>query len=49
MKCFIRKNKKLKEAAPMGKRYRKMSKKANGKIREIRNEQVVLELPLPIA
>jgi len=33
----------------MVKRYRKMSKKANGKIREIRDEQVVLELPLPIA
>ena len=29
----------------MGKRYCKMSKKANGKIREIRDEQVVLELP----
>jgi putative transposase len=33
----------------MGKRYRKMSKKANGKIREIRDEQVVLELQLPVA
>jgi hypothetical protein len=33
----------------MGKRYRKMSKKANGKIREIRGEQVVLELQLPVA
>jgi len=26
-----------------------MSKKANGKIREIRDEQVLLELPLPVA
>jgi transposase-like protein len=33
----------------MGKRYRKMAKKANGKIREIRDGQVILELPLPIA
>ena len=33
----------------MGKRYRKMAKKANGKIREIRDGQVVLEVPLPIA
>lgn len=33
----------------MGKRYRKMTKKANGKIREINDGQVVLELPLPIA
>jgi transposase-like protein len=33
----------------MGKRYRKMTKKSNGKIREIKDERVVLELPLPIA
>jgi len=33
----------------MGKRYRKMQKKANGKIREIRDGQVILELPLPLA
>jgi len=26
-----------------------MSKKASGKIREIRDEQVLLELPLPVA
>ena len=33
----------------MGKRYRKMQKKANGKIREIKEGQVILEMPLPIA
>ena len=33
----------------MEKRYRKMSKKANEKISEIRDEQVALELPLPVA
>ncbi len=33
----------------MDKRYRKMAKKANGKIREVRDGQVVLELPLPLA
>lgn len=33
----------------MSKRYRKMAKKANGKIREIRDGQVLLELPLPVA
>jgi putative transposase len=33
----------------MGKRYRKMAKKANGKIREIRDDQTILESPLPIA
>jgi putative transposase len=33
----------------MGKRYRKMAKKANGKIREIRDDQTILEIPLPIA
>lgn len=33
----------------MGKRYRKMQKKANGRVREIRDGQVVLELPLPVA
>lgn len=33
----------------MVKRYRKMAKKANGKIREVRDGQVILELPLPIA
>ncbi len=33
----------------MVKRYRKMAKKANGKIREIRDGQVVLEIPLPVA
>lgn len=40
---------KLKEVASMVKRYRKMTKKANGKIREIADGQVVLELPLPVA
>ena len=30
----------------MGKRYRKMAKKANGKILEILDGQVVFELPL---
>lgn len=33
----------------MVKRYRKMAKKANGKIREIKDGQVILELPLPLA
>ncbi|MDO9027608.1 MAG: hypothetical protein Q7U68_01945, partial [Candidatus Roizmanbacteria bacterium] len=33
----------------MSKRYRKMAKKANGKIREIKEGQVLLEMPLPIA
>jgi hypothetical protein len=33
----------------MGKRYRKMAKKANGKIREISEGQVILEMPLPVA
>ena len=33
----------------MGKRYRKMQRKANGKIREIKDEQVILEIPLPVA
>lgn len=33
----------------MRKRYRKMQRKANGKIREIRDGQITLELPLPIA
>lgn len=33
----------------MRKRYRKMTKKANGKVREIQGEKVVLELPLPVA
>jgi transposase-like protein len=33
----------------MEKRYRKMSRKANGKVREIGNGTVVLELPLPVA
>ncbi|MBI4684627.1 MAG: IS256 family transposase [Nitrospirae bacterium] len=33
----------------MSKRYRKMAKKANGKIREIKEGQVILELPLPVA
>lgn len=33
----------------MSKRYRKMAKKANGKIREIKEGQVILELPLPLA
>jgi len=33
----------------MGKRYRKMAKKANGKVREIREGQVIIELPLPVA
>jgi transposase-like protein len=33
----------------MGKRYRKMAKKANGKIREIGDGQIILEMPLPAA
>lgn len=33
----------------MSKRYRNMAKKANGKIREIRDNQIILELPLPVA
>jgi len=33
----------------MEKRYRKMARKANGKVREIEGERVVLELPLPVA
>lgn len=33
----------------MEKRYRKMKKKANGKIREIRDGKVLLELSLPVA
>lgn len=33
----------------MEKRYRKMQRKANGKVREIREGQITLELPLPIA
>ena len=33
----------------MEKRYRKMAKKANGKIREIKDGQVILEVPLPLA
>ncbi len=33
----------------MEKRYRKMQRKANGKIREIGEGQITLELPLPIA
>src|SRR5512135_2440301 len=33
----------------MEKRYRKMRKKANGKIREIGGGGVVLELPFPVA
>ncbi|MBI4823334.1 MAG: transposase [Nitrospirae bacterium] len=33
----------------MGKRYRKMERKVNGKIREIREGRVVFELPLPVA
>lgn len=33
----------------MKKRYRKMQKKANGKIREIGEGGVLLELPLPVA
>lgn len=32
----------------MGKRYRKMTKNANGKM-EIQDEKVILELPLPVA
>ena len=42
---FYLKKQKIKGGRPYGKRYHKMSKKANGKIREIRDEQVVLELP----
>ncbi|MDP2168208.1 MAG: IS256 family transposase [Thermodesulfovibrionales bacterium] len=33
----------------MGKRYRKMERKVNGRIREISNGRIVLELPLPVA
>jgi len=33
----------------MEKRYRKMGKKANGRVREIREGGVLLELPLPVA
>lgn len=33
----------------MEKRYRKMARKANGKVREIGKDTVVLELPLPVA
>ena len=33
----------------MGKRYRKMERKVNGSIREIRDGHVLLELPLPVA
>lgn len=32
----------------MSKRYRKMQKKANGKVREIRDGQVIIEMPLPV-
>lgn len=33
----------------MEKRYRKMARKANGKVREIEGETVMLELALPVA
>lgn len=33
----------------MEKRYRKMERKANGKIREVREGKILLELPLPVA
>lgn len=33
----------------MKKRYRKMQKKANGKVREIGEGSVLLELPLSVA
>jgi len=33
----------------MKKRYRNMQKKANGKVREISNGSVLLELPLSVA
>jgi putative transposase len=33
----------------MGKRYRKMERKVNGRIREVGDGRVVLELPLPVA
>ncbi len=33
----------------MKKRYRNMQKKANGKVREIGDGSVLLELPLPVA
>lgn len=33
----------------MEKRYRKMERKANGKIREVRDGKILLELPLPVA
>ncbi len=33
----------------MNKRYRNMQKKANGKVREIGNGSVLLELPLSVA
>lgn len=33
----------------MGKRYREMARKVNGKIREIGEGRILLELPLPAA
>jgi hypothetical protein len=33
----------------MKKRYRNMQKKANGKVREISNGSILLELPLSVA
>ncbi len=33
----------------MKKEYRTMGRKANGKIREVRDGQITIELPLPIA
>jgi putative transposase len=33
----------------MKERYRKMQRKANGKIREIKEDKIILELPFPIA
>ena len=33
----------------MGKAYRTMKRKVNGKVREVRGNQVVMELPLPMA
>ncbi len=33
----------------MGKRYRKMERKVNGRIREVSDGRVVVELPLPVA
>jgi putative transposase len=46
---LIAKSKTEKEIASMEKRYRKMQKKANGKVREVSDRGIVLELPLSVA